>query len=216
MISLPKLTKIVKNIPKNSFYEKADMSSAVKKKFVDYVVSIYLVNKLSPDTLNIKSTKNVEEIFVFQIKLKDVKYLDKIEDVLSVIDKSVPYPILFVLIVDDQEVMYKIAYKQKNKIDDNKSVIETYLSKDILELKDNLYNSLNLEILYERILRLFLNVDDNIEIVEAIHQYKSKEYLKKELEILEKKVVREKQPDKQYSIYNKITNIKKELKNYNL
>jgi len=214
MISLPKATKIVKNIPKTSFYEKADMTPAVRKKFVEYVVSIYLVNKLSKDTLNIKPTKNVEEIFVFQVKLKDAKYLYKIEDVLSVIDKSVPYPILFVLIVDDQEIMYKIAYKQKNKIDDNKSVIDTYLTKEHLEFKEKLYNSLNLEVLYERILRLFLNRNDDLDIEEAIHQYKSKESLSKELERLEKKVVREKQPDKQYDLYNEIKRIKKELKNY--
>ena len=214
MISLPKATKIVKNIPKTSFYEKADMTPAVRKKFVEYVVSIYLVNKLSKDTLNIKPTKNVEEIFVFQVKLKDAKYLYKIEDVLSVIDKSVPYPILFVLIVDDQEIMYKIAYKQKNKIDDNKSVIDTYLTKEHLEFKEKLYNSLNLEVLYERILRLFLNEKDDLDIEEAIHQYKFKESLSKELERLEKKVVREKQPDKQYDLYNEIKRIKKELKNY--
>ena len=116
MITFPKSTNIVKNIPKTSFYEKAEMTPTVRKKFVDFITSIYLVNKLSKDTINIKPTKNVEEIFIFQIKLKDIKYLNKIEDVLSVIDKSVPYPILFILIVDDQEVMYKIAYKQKNKM----------------------------------------------------------------------------------------------------
>ena len=119
---------------------------------------------------------------------------------------------LFVLIVDDQEVMYKIAYKQKNKIDDNKSVVDIYLSKKNIELKDNLYNALNLEVLYERILRLFLNENENIDIEDAIHQHKSKENLKKELERLGKKVIREKQADKQYELYNKIKKIKKELK----
>jgi len=212
MITFPKSTNIVKNIPKTSFYEKAEMTPTVRKKFVDFITSIYLVNKLSKDTINIKPTKNVEEIFIFQIKLKDIKYLNKIEDVLSVIDKSVPYPILFVLIVDDQEVMYKIAYKQKNKIDDNKSVVDIYLSKKNIELKDNLYNALNLEVLYERILRLFLNENENLDIEDAIHQHKSKENLKKELERLEKKVIREKQADKQYKLYNKIKKIKKELK----
>ncbi len=214
MIQLPKSTIIVKNIPKTSFYEKADMTPAVRRKFVDYVVSIYLVNKLSKDTLNIKPTKGVEEIFVFQIKLKDRKYLDKIEDVLSVIDKSVPYPILFILSVDDKEVMYKIAYKERNKVDDNKSVIDLYLSLEELNLKDNLFNSLNLEVLYERILRLFLDRYNNLELSEAIEKYKTFKSIGRELKQLEKKVIKEKQSDKSYNLYEEIKQIKKELKKY--
>ena len=211
----PKSTKLVKNIPKNTFYERADMTPSVKRKFVDYVVSIYLAHKLSKDTLNIKPTKNVEEIFVFEIKLKEIKYLDKIEDILSVIDKSVPYPILFVILVDNKKVMYKIAYKQRNKVDGDKSVIDVYLSLDELELNKKIFNSLNLEIFYERLLRLFLEGYDKLDIAEAIYKYKNKLALTKELEMLEKKVIQEKQPDRQYELHKQIKSIKKELKNHN-
>jgi hypothetical protein len=211
----PKSTEIVKNIPKNTFYEKAEMTSSIKKKFKDYVVSIYLINKLSKDTLNIKPTKNVEEIFVFEIKLKDSKYLDKIEDVLSVIDKSIPYPILFVILVDDKEVMCKIAYKQRNKVDSDKSVVDVYLSLDKLVFGKKLFNSLNLEIFYERLLRLFLDGYDKLGIAEAIYKYKNKLSLTKELEMLEKNVIQEKQSDRQYELHQQIKSIKKDLKNYN-
>ena len=211
----PKSTEIVKNVPNNTFYERAEMTPGVKKKFKDYVVSIYLVNKLSKDTLNIKPTKNVEEIFVFEIKLKDEKYLDRIEDVLSVIDKSVPYPILFVIIVDDNKVMYKIAYKQRNKVDSDRSVVDVYLSLDKLELNKKIFNSLNLEIFYERLLRLFLQGYGKLDIAEAIYKYKNKLALTKELEMLEKKVIQEKQPDRQYELHKQIKSIKKELNNYN-
>ena len=211
----PKSTKLVKNIPKNTFYERADMTPSVKRKFVDYVISIYLAHKLSKDTLNIKPTKNVEEIFVFEIKLKEIKYLDKIEDILSVIDKSIPYPILFVILFDDKEVMYKIAYKQRNKVDADKSVVDVYLSLDKLELNKKIFNSLNLEIFYERLLRLFLEGYDKLDIAEAIYKYKNKLALTKELEMLEKKVIQEKQPDRQYQLHKQIKSIKKELKNHN-
>ena len=211
----PKSTEIVKNIPKNTFYERAEMTYSIKKKFKDYVVSIYLVNKLSKDTLNIKPTKNVEEIFVFKIKLKEIKYLDEIEDVLSVIDKSVPYPILFVILVDDKKIMYKVAYKQRNKVDSDKSVVDVYLSLDKLKLNKKTFNSLNLETFYERLLRLFLKEYDNLELTEAIYKYKNKLSLQKKLEMLEKKVIQEKQPDRKYTVHQKIKSIKKELKNYN-
>ena len=211
----PKSTKLVKNIPKNTFYERAEMTPGVKRKFKDYVVSVYLVNKLSKDTFNIKPTKNVEEIFVFEIKLKDQKSLDKIEDVLSVIDKSVPYPILFVILLDGKTLMYKIAYKERNKVDSDKSVVDVYLSLDTLELDKKIFNSLNLEIFYERLLRLFLQGFEDLDIKEAIYKYKNKLALERELEILEKKVVQEKQPDRQYQLHKKIKSIKKELDNYN-
>jgi hypothetical protein len=212
-MNFPKSTELRKNVPKTSFYQKVDMNSTTKKKFQDYISSIYIINKLSKDTINIKSSKEVEEILVFQIVLKDIGYLKKIEDVLLIIDKSIPYPILFVLIVGKKEIMYKIAYKKRNHIYEGNSVVEVYLSLKEFNFQKSIYNSLNLKIFYEKIIRLFLGKSyKDLEIEEAVQRYKYLKQLKKELIVLEKKIIKEKQSDKKYKLYEKIKNIKKELK----
>jgi len=212
----PKSTIVDKKIPKQRFYDHADITVPLRKKFIDQIERITFSNKFSKETLNIPKTNEVEEIFVFDIILKDNKYLDKIEDVLTVIDKSVPYPILYRFEMGSA-VVYKIAHKLRNKNDMNKTVVDIYFTKDNLDIPLEIFNSLNLKILYERILRLFLNglnEHEYINIEKTIISYKSKESLKKELEVLEKKILKEKQADKQYELHCKIKGLKMEIGKY--
>ena len=52
--------------------------------------------KLSKDTINILGTNNVEEIQIFEIELKS-KIIPK--NILQIIDKAIPYPILYFLFI---------------------------------------------------------------------------------------------------------------------
>ena len=47
MIGLPKTTEFNKQIPKQKFYEKMDISPALKKIFVEQVKTIYWRNKIA-------------------------------------------------------------------------------------------------------------------------------------------------------------------------
>ncbi|UXM85121.1 DUF4391 domain-containing protein [Methanococcus aeolicus] len=212
MITFPKNTEIFQKIPKNTFYENCDIDKTTKKKFVDYIDSIYMMNKISKDTANIEPTKNIEEVFVFQINLKNKKYFEKIEDLLEIMDKSIPYPILFQIKFENKSI-YKIAYKEKSKVDLNKCIVDIYLTKENIEVSENnnLFNSMNLEIFYERLLLLFLDNFKESDVSKAIQKYKKYKSLNKELELLEKKILKEKQADNQYKLYTEIKRIKKEL-----
>ncbi|ABR54064.1 conserved hypothetical protein [Methanococcus vannielii SB] len=229
MIHFPKSTEVLKKIPKNKFYniENCELDRKTVQKFTDYIDSIYITNKISKHTININPTKNFEELLVFQVNLKDKKYFEKIEELLEIIDKFIPYPILFQIIHNDYKI-YKIAHKTKNKIDSNKCIVDIYLTKENFDTENSnmLFNSNNLDIFYERLLKLFLDdfkipntFEDNddhpeersFEIEKSIENYKKFRERYKELEILEKKVLKEKQPDKQFKIYNEIKRIKKEL-----
>jgi hypothetical protein len=218
----PKSTIINKKISKKRFYENSEISSSIKKKFINYIGSVTLSNKFSKDTINISGTDEVEEIFVIQVFLKSEEYLDKIEDVLSIIDRSIPYPVLFEFQLGENHFVYKIAYKKKSKIDDNKSVVDVYFTREIIkkdlkrfekEIK-GVFNSLNLEIFYEKLIRLFIKGDKNLSIDRVVEKHKKYALILREIEILEKKVSKEKQADKQFKLFKELKEKKAELKKY--
>ena len=51
MLDLPKSTEFNKRIPKQKFYEKIDVSPALKRVFVEQIKIIYLRNKLAASKL---------------------------------------------------------------------------------------------------------------------------------------------------------------------
>lgn len=219
MVLFPDYTKVEKKIPKTKFYENTEISSKLKKKFVDFIDSIFIRNHLSQNTLNLSPTKNIEEFFVFEIILKDSKYINNIEDLLLCIDRSIPYPILFCFKLKDRYVL-KVAKKTRNKVDEDKFVVDIYLTKEVLfceldnfekEIKEKVLSSLNLEVLYNELLKLFLVVNSNCDVDELIEKHKKVENLKKEIEKLEKIVITEKQTDKQFEFYKELELKKKEL-----
>ena len=215
-IMFPKTTLVGKKIPKQRFYENIELSTSVKKKFVKQIDKIVFVNKFSNDTLNIPKTDDVEEIFVFDVNLKDKKYIDKIESVLAVIDQSIPYPILYQFKFREFAV-YKVAYKKRKQNDANKSVVDVYLTKKISNDEidsfskefDTIFNALNMEILYENLIQLFLH-EKKSSVEESVKEEKNQMYLKNEIIRLEKLMLREKQADKQYELHCKISKLSKE------
>ena len=94
MLDLPKSTEFNKRIPKQKFYEKIDVSPALKRVFVEQIKIIYWRNKLAATTLNLAPGISVDEIEIIEIKLSSQE-LDVA--VLRQIDKEIPYHILFVL-----------------------------------------------------------------------------------------------------------------------
>ncbi|SMG62226.1 conserved hypothetical protein [methanotrophic bacterial endosymbiont of Bathymodiolus sp.] len=81
-------------IPKEKLYQQANVSAALKQRFVEQVGQIKWVYKLAEGTTNLAKTDSVTEIEIIQITLKS-KGLD--ENILAAIDKAIPHPTLFVL-----------------------------------------------------------------------------------------------------------------------
>ena len=91
MINLPKSTEFNKRIPKQKFYEKLNVTPALKRSFIDQIKTVIWRNKIAGDTMNIASGKTVIEIEIFEIQLCTPE-LDT--DVLKIIDKEIPYHIV--------------------------------------------------------------------------------------------------------------------------
>lgn len=71
MIKLPEKCYVNRFLPKKIFYEKVEVSSGVKDEFVNLVERITWLYKLSPETIVITKTENIEEIQIFQIDVKE-------------------------------------------------------------------------------------------------------------------------------------------------
>lgn len=79
-------------VPKSKFYEHSTISATVREKFVSEVQRITWAYKLADETIHLRGDEFVPEIQIFTIEVKDE---DVSEDVLSAIDRAVPFPIIF-------------------------------------------------------------------------------------------------------------------------
>ena len=145
MFELPKDCYVNKFLPKKIFYEKVGVSSGVKDEFVNLVDRITWLYKLSPDTIGIPKTENIEEIQIFQI---DVREKELPLAVIKTITKGVQYKILFLIKYND-DFTYSI------KVEDN-----IYSSNWNEEINFE-FNAINLEIVYENIVKLIIKEESN-------------------------------------------------------
>lgn len=88
----PAAAKFGRVVPKTKFYEHATISATLRDKFVAQVQRITWAYKLAEETIHLRGDKSVSEIQVFTIDVKDD---DVSDDVLTAIDRAVPFPIIF-------------------------------------------------------------------------------------------------------------------------
>src|SRR5690554_2316255 len=87
--NLPTRSKVGRVVPKNSFDEYTNTKQ--KKLFTDAIQRITWTHKLSSDTINLDA-KDIEEIQIFKVELKEQLDILKI---LDIINKAIPYHIVF-------------------------------------------------------------------------------------------------------------------------
>ena len=117
MLVLPHTSIVNRVVQKNSFDK--FINTKQKKLFSEYVDKIKWANKLSTQTVKLEG-KDIKEIQVFEILLKKKHTA---EDVLNIIDRFIPYHIIFVLRFDN-ELMYSVAQKHPNPNSEDNSVVD--------------------------------------------------------------------------------------------
>ncbi len=193
-LNLPEKALVNKKIPKNKFYEKLQAGKSLKSRFVRQVDHIVWKYKLSRDTINISPTKEIEEIQVFEVHLKE-KALAR--EVLDCIDRAIPYPIVFVLIYQT-EYQLAVAYKQRSRQHQDRAVVDSYYFSEWYSQTDvpvQLLKGLDLQAVYGNIIRALLPVhgDSHKSLEDTIDKQKQAEALKREISALESKINKEKQ-----------------------
>ena len=213
MINLPKSTEFNKRIPKQKFYEKLNVTPTLKRSFIDQIKTVIWRNKIAESTLNISPGKTVTEIEIFEIQLNSSE-LDT--DVLKLIDKEIPYHIVFILSFDGKYQAWT-AYKEEAASGNSAFKVDTYyhtewVAEEELPLKAD---GLDIDRVYENFVRQIAgdalkNVNDE-SLKESVEREKRREQLKKQIAVLEAKMRKEKQFNKQVEMNGQLKRLKKEL-----
>lgn len=213
MLGLPKTTELNRRIPKQKFYDNAQLSSAVKRAFVDQIKKIIWKNKLSPATINLQPSEGIEELEVFEIQL-NTSTID--ESILRTIDKAIPYHILYALEYEGKFQIW-IPFKEKSTTGGYKtgSYYHTdWQSEDDLKLT---INGLTMRELYEGLVRQIakdaIEKDDDqtsSNLKDSIEKTKKKKDLEKKITKLQAQVRKEKQFNRQVELNGKLKKLKKE------
>lgn len=214
MIGLPKTTEFNKRIPKQKFYENMDISTALKKIFVEQVRIIYWKNKIAASTTNLAAGTDVTELEVFEVRLSS-PVLD--DSLLRQIDKEIPYHILFLLEYQGKYqawIGYKEAAASGNKAFKVNGYYHTeWLVEDELPLK---LEGLNVDAVYENFVRQIAGDKLKTEaagesLKESFARDEQKQALQKQIATLQAKIRKEKQLNKQMQMNNELKKLKKEL-----
>ena len=213
MIGLPKSTEFNRRIPKQKFYENLTVSPALKRFFVDQIKVIYWRNKIAATTMNLAAGEVVTEIEVFEVKLNESK-LD--ESVLRQIDKEIPYHIIFLL---EYEGKYQAwtAYKEAAASGNNALKVGTYYHTDWMyetELPLKI-DGLNVDTVYENFVRQIagdaLQAENQESLKDSVERDNRCQELHKQIAVLQQKVWKEKQFNKQMQLNSELKKLKKEL-----
>jgi len=197
MFNLPKSTIANKVIPKNTFDEYTN--SKQKQQFSDKISRIKWVNKLSPETINL-SGEEVKEIQVFHIELR-VK--EQITDLLKIIDKAIPYHILFILKFEGLAMLIT-AQKHIHPTNEDMAVVDWNFSTDWIEQEKFNYQlnlKQNLDFVFEDIcFQISGDGQKDKSIAGLISHEQQKQQLEKRIEKLTSEIKRCKQFNKKVEL----------------
>ena len=213
MLGLPKTTEFNKRIPKQKFYENLSVTPATKKAFTEQIKIIYWRNKLATTTLNLAPGEQVTEIEVLEVRL-NAPDLD--ENVLRLIDREIPYHILFLLEYDGK---YQAAVGYKEAAASGKAAfkVDRYYRTDWLveeELPLHL-EGLTIDAVYENLIRQIagdsLSSGEDTTLKESVEQQKHREQLEKQIATLGVKMKKEKQLNRKMELKAEIKRLRSYL-----
>lgn len=210
MFDLPKTTIVNKFIPKNTFdiYVNANQ----KKQIAEKISRITWLNKISFDTTNLQGD-HIEEIQIFEIELKEES---EIQSILTIIDKSIPYNILFVVRYGNRFLL-STSVKHISLNNPDTAVIDyTFTSQWIINDENtfnfNLRNSLDWA--YKDFCEQLKNSDTKVDDLDSLVNYnKEKDRLDKEIVKLKQSIANCKQFNKKVELNIKLKLLEDRIQN---
>jgi hypothetical protein len=199
MLELSHSTEVNRRIAKEKLYANAKLTPQTREIIKEQIEAVVWRNKLSDSTIAVAAGKTVKEIQVFEVGLRQ-RGLDK--RVLPAITKVIPYKILFVLTYQDEAQAWMEASG-------------TFYNTEWFALAGFTlrFEGLNLDAVYENLVRQISGgrLDAEGDIAEAVERDKRRQKLEREIAALEKKVLREKQFNKQVELNGELRKLRDEL-----
>ena len=198
----PLVAKFGRVVPKTKFYEHGNVRTALHKKFVGDIQRITWAYKLADDTVRLRGTAAVPEIQVFTVEAKGA---DVADDVLTAIDKTVHFPIVFEVTGGDR---VRTVAAQKT-LSGKAPAIGAYYSTGWLPAdaeRQPLPTSIDLNGLYETILSALLpmNVRAGETVSEATDRLDRVRKLQREIAAVERKLRTEPQLNRKIELRKQI------------
>lgn len=199
MLGLPRSTEVNRRVAKEKLYANATLNASIKDMIKDQIESVIWRNKLAESTMSVAAGETVKEIQVFEVVLRQ-KALDK--RILPAIAKAIPYKILFVLTFSGEAQVWMEASN-------------TFYNTDWFTLYEFTlkFEGLNLDAVYENLARQIAGgrLDAEGDIIKAVERDKQRQKLERDIATLEKKVLREKQFNRQVELNSELKRLRAEL-----
>ena len=149
-LNVPKNCIVDNTVFKKAFLENADLLAFDKKIINEHIKKVTWKYCLKPDTINIQPYKSDErdylEIEIMEVQLNEDS---KVKRIAEIIMRAIPYPILLVLVKDNQ-IQLVTGDMRKNLSDSSKVTVEDFSFTGWIDLnsedifRDNLFAELNI------------------------------------------------------------------------
>lgn len=191
-----------RTVPKTKFYDHGNVRTALREKFVDEIRRVTWAYKLADATIRLRGTAAVPEIQVFTVETKGA---DVSADVLTAIDKTVHFPIIFEITSGDR---VRTVAAQKS-LHGRTPMVGAYFTTDWQAAdaaRRPLPTALDLPSLYEAILTALLPVETRAgeTVSEATDRLDRARKLQREIAALEKKLRTEPQLNRKIELRRQI------------
>ena len=197
MLGLPKSTELSQALPKTRIFAKFELRSTQKDRFDEDISRITIVNEISQRKVPaLHPGKEVQSIYVLEIQLKRKDYDPKNIQLLS---KLIPQNILFLLRYNDQVQL--AIYHTKLLMSEWGTEPELVIS------------GLDMDAVWENIVKTVgtIEVEEGNTLAEQITIDDEKAKLKLQIEQLEERSRKEKQPRKKLEMFEQLKEMKKQL-----
>lgn len=205
MYNLPQSTIVNRVIPKKTFVNQLGANTRMKDHFTNDVVRVEWLAKLAPSTINVADGKEVHEITIFLVPIKDENCPD---DIFSFIDGMIPRHTLFILRWGDMTCLhlnYKEWMENSTNTDKTFRIAKTYRSQWIKDTEISLsIEGLTMDAIYEALVRQVAGeriIIQSESLREDVEKSTQREMLLKEIEILKRKEAKERQPQKKFVLH---------------
>ncbi len=198
MLGLPERTELSRQLSKQLVYKKCSLSGSQQDRFDQDVSRMFIVNEVSPRTVAIPEGAETKLFFVLRVDLKTADYDKKNIELLS---KVVPQHLLLVLQFEGKArlAVFRQVLMQTEwlNVDDFKITLD---GSDLDQIWQHVIMTIGLFELHDG-----NDIDKQIEVDERRRK------LLAQIDVLQKKAMREKQPRKKWEIMQQVKELKQQI-----